>query len=46
MMGNDTYEGVDVNARNNDNNVPLHYFCAKFLSPNCAEPFDLFVEKG
>jgi len=39
-------KGVDVNARNNDNNVPLHYFCAKFRSPNCADPFELFVEKG
>jgi ankyrin repeat protein len=39
-------EGIDVDVENADKNRPLHYFCQKFKSPNCSEPFQLFVEKG
>lgn len=40
------WEGIDVDVENADKNRPLHYFCQKFKSPNCAEPFQLFVDKG
>lgn len=39
------HEDVDVNFRNEDDNTPLHYFCAKFRSPNVKEPFTLFMDK-
>lgn len=39
-------EGIDVDVENADKNRPLHYFCQKFKSPNCSEPFQLFIEKG
>lgn len=41
-----SWEGIDVDVENADKNRPLHYFCQKFKSPNCSEPFQLFVEKG
>jgi len=40
------WEGIDVDVENADKNRPLHYFCQKFKSPNCSEPFQLFIEKG
>eukprot|EP01113_Clastostelium_recurvatum_P011680 TRINITY_DN1597_c0_g1_i1.p1 TRINITY_DN1597_c0_g1~~TRINITY_DN1597_c0_g1_i1.p1 ORF type:complete len:688 (-),score=192.59 TRINITY_DN1597_c0_g1_i1:164-2140(-) len=40
------YDGIDVDVENDDKNRPLHYFCQKFKSPNCHEPFQLFIEKG
>lgn len=38
--------GIDVDVENADKNRPLHYFCQSFKSPNCSEPFQLFLEKG
>lgn len=40
------YDGIDVNTPNDDCNSPLHYFCQKFKSPNCQEPFQLFLKRG
>lgn len=40
------YDGIDVNLPNGDQNTPLHYFCQKFKSPNCQEPFQLFLKRG
>ncbi|KAF2070487.1 hypothetical protein CYY_008198 [Polysphondylium violaceum] len=40
------YDGINVNITNEDKNSPLHYFCQKFKSPNCQEPFQLFLKKG
>ncbi|KYQ90942.1 ankyrin repeat-containing protein [Tieghemostelium lacteum] len=40
------YEGINVNLLNDDQNSPLHYFCQCFKSPNCQEPFQLFLKKG
>jgi len=40
------YDGIDVNLANGDLNTPLHYFCQKFKSPNCQEPFQLFLKRG
>eukprot|EP00026_Physarum_polycephalum_P002606 Phypoly_transcript_02613.p1 GENE.Phypoly_transcript_02613~~Phypoly_transcript_02613.p1 ORF type:complete len:724 (+),score=92.05 Phypoly_transcript_02613:248-2419(+) len=40
------YDGIDVNLPNGDLNTPLHYFCQKFKSPNCQEPFQLFLKRG
>jgi hypothetical protein len=40
------YDGIDVNLANGDLNTPLHYFCLKFKSPNCQEPFQLFLKRG
>eukprot|EP01105_Mastigella_eilhardi_P001782 TRINITY_DN12164_c0_g1_i2.p1 TRINITY_DN12164_c0_g1~~TRINITY_DN12164_c0_g1_i2.p1 ORF type:complete len:523 (+),score=104.77 TRINITY_DN12164_c0_g1_i2:180-1571(+) len=40
------YEGVNVMARNQDLNTPLHFFCARFSSPNCQEPFNKMLELG
>jgi hypothetical protein len=40
------YDGIDVNLANGDQNTPLHYFCQKFKSPNCQEPFQLFLKRG
>jgi len=40
------YDGINVNIVNEDKNSPLHYFCQKFKSPNCQEPFQLFLKKG
>ncbi|KAH3762168.1 ankyrin repeat protein [Pelomyxa schiedti] len=39
-------EGINVRVTNMDNNTPLHYFCEKFSSPNCKEPFSKFLELG
>lgn len=40
------WDGIDVDVENADKNRPMHYFCQKFKSPNCSEPFQLFIEKG
>lgn len=40
------YDGIDVDPENDDKNRPLHYFCQKFKSPNCQEPFQIMIEKG
>eukprot|EP01133_Synstelium_polycarpum_P012204 gene12204-14286_t len=40
------FEGINVNLTNDDKNSALHYFCQKFKSPNCQEPFQLFLKKG
>ncbi|EAL68440.1 ankyrin repeat-containing protein [Dictyostelium discoideum AX4] len=40
------YEGINVNITNEDKNSALHYFCQKFRSPNCQEPFSIFLKKG
>lgn len=40
------FDGIDVNLANYDLNTPLHYFCQKFKSPNCQEPFQLFLKRG
>lgn len=39
-------DSIDVDVENADKNRPLHYFCQSFKSPNCSEPFQLFLEKG
>lgn len=36
---------VEVNARNEDENTPLHYFCQYYKHPNCTEPFNKFIER-
>jgi ankyrin repeat protein len=38
--------GISVNARNLGGNTPLHFFCAKFRSPNCGDTLRVFVRKG
>jgi ankyrin repeat protein len=40
------FDGIDVDVGNDDKNRPLHYFCQKFKSPNCSDPFQIFIEKG
>ncbi|KAK5575400.1 hypothetical protein RB653_010660 [Dictyostelium firmibasis] len=40
------YENINVDVQNDDLNTPIHYFCQKFRSPNCQEPFQLFIQKG
>eukprot|EP01111_Echinosteliopsis_oligospora_P005792 TRINITY_DN1946_c0_g1_i1.p1 TRINITY_DN1946_c0_g1~~TRINITY_DN1946_c0_g1_i1.p1 ORF type:complete len:635 (+),score=133.12 TRINITY_DN1946_c0_g1_i1:356-2260(+) len=40
------YEGIDVDVENDDKNRPIHYFCQKYKSPNCSEPFAAFIAKG
>lgn len=37
------YDGIDVDPENDDKNRPLHYFCQKFKSPNCQDPFQIMV---
>ncbi|KAH3731891.1 ankyrin repeat protein [Pelomyxa schiedti] len=38
-------EGIQVSILNQDLNTPLHYFCEKFRSPQCQEPFNKMIEK-
>eukprot|EP01133_Synstelium_polycarpum_P019412 gene19412-23245_t len=40
------HENINVDVCNDDMNTPLHYFCQNFRSPNCQEPFALFLSKG
>jgi len=40
------HEGINVDVQNDDKNTPIHYFCQTFRSPNCQEPFQLFIQKG
>eukprot|EP01107_Rhizomastix_libera_P014113 TRINITY_DN422_c0_g1_i2.p1 TRINITY_DN422_c0_g1~~TRINITY_DN422_c0_g1_i2.p1 ORF type:complete len:821 (-),score=198.20 TRINITY_DN422_c0_g1_i2:30-2492(-) len=37
------FDGINVNLKNQDDNTPLHYFCEKFSSPQCQDPFQLFI---
>lgn len=40
------YHKIRVDILTKDQTSPLHYFCQKFSSPNCQEPFDIMKEKG
>ncbi|GAM18909.1 hypothetical protein SAMD00019534_020840 [Acytostelium subglobosum LB1] len=39
------HEGINVDVCNDDKNTPLHYFCQNFRSPNCQDPFQIFLSK-
>uniref|UniRef100_A0A6B2KZP1 Protein kinase domain-containing protein n=1 Tax=Arcella intermedia TaxID=1963864 RepID=A0A6B2KZP1_9EUKA len=39
-------QGIDVNLKNEDENTPLHYFCAKWTSPDYLTSFQLFIKQG
>ena len=37
---------LEVNACNQDQNTPFHYFCQKFDHPSMLGPFNRFMERG
>jgi hypothetical protein len=37
---------IVVDVSNEDMNLPLHYFCQKFISPSCQELGKLLIDKG
>eukprot|EP01108_Squamamoeba_japonica_P004949 TRINITY_DN3871_c0_g1_i1.p1 TRINITY_DN3871_c0_g1~~TRINITY_DN3871_c0_g1_i1.p1 ORF type:complete len:829 (+),score=305.83 TRINITY_DN3871_c0_g1_i1:127-2613(+) len=39
-------ESIDVTLANNDDNTPLHYFCQKYATINCAQVGGKLLSKG
>eukprot|EP01097_Dermamoeba_algensis_P005744 TRINITY_DN362_c0_g1_i1.p1 TRINITY_DN362_c0_g1~~TRINITY_DN362_c0_g1_i1.p1 ORF type:complete len:856 (+),score=141.65 TRINITY_DN362_c0_g1_i1:134-2701(+) len=39
------FEGINVRVASRDGNTALHYFCQKFESPDCLDPFKAFIKK-